>query len=88
MLDTCKKREDRRLRRNTLQRCFKASRVLFQINAETLTPLEAFPYLGRTIAYNNSYWAALYLNILKACRRWGMIARVLESMGTTVQAWG
>ena len=52
--ENCKQGEERRRRRETLQRYFEESRVSFQINAEALPPLEAFPYLGRTIAYNNS----------------------------------
>ena len=40
--------------------------------------------MGRTIAYNNSDWAEVYLNIRKAWRWWGMIARVLERTGSTV----
>ena len=57
--------EERRLRRDTLQRCFGESRVLFQINVETLPLSEAFPYLGRAIAYNNSDLAAVYQNLWK-----------------------
>ena len=53
-LEKCKQGEERRLRCETLQRCFEASRVSLQINADTLPPPEAFPYLGRTIAYKNS----------------------------------
>ena len=62
--------------------------VLFQINAETLPPSEAFPYLGRTITCNNSNCAAVYLNLQKAHRRWGMVARVIERTVETVQAQG
>ena len=29
------------------------------------------PYLGRTITYNNTNWAALYANLRKAQKRWG-----------------
>ena len=61
---------------------------MFQINAENLTPLEAFPYLGRTIIYSNSDWEAVYLDLHKAWRRWGMIARVIEREGATVRAQG
>ena len=61
--------------------------VLLQINVETLPPLEALPYLGRKIAYNSSNCAAVYRNLRKARRRWGMIASVLERIGETVQAW-
>ena len=61
---------------------------MFQINAETLPPPEASPYLGRTIAYNNNYWLAVYLNLRKERRRWGMIVRVLERTGAMVRARG
>ena len=50
--------------------------------------METLPYLGLTIAYNNSDWAAVYLNLHKAQRRWGMATRVLESTGSTVRNWG
>ena len=88
MLEKFNQGKDRRLRRKTLQLCFEASRVSFQINADTLPPSEAFPYLGRTITYNNSNWAVVCLNLQKVWRQWGMIARVLERTGATVQAQG
>ena len=69
--------KERFIRCKNLLRCFKASRVLFQINSETLPPLEALPYLGRTIIYNNSDWATVYLNLRKSWRRWRMTTRVL-----------
>ena len=72
----------------TLQRCFKESRVSIKINVETLPPWEAFPYLGQTIAYNNSDWAAVYQNLRKYQRQWGVVARVVESTGERVQAQG
>ena len=40
------------------------------------------------ISYNNSNWAAVYLNLRKSRRWWGMIVRVLERMVATVQAQG
>ena len=55
---------------------------------EALPPLEAFKFLGRTITYNNINWAAVYQNLQKYWRRWGMIARVLESTGITVRSRG
>ena len=64
-LEKYKQGEESQLRRKTLQRFFKASRVLFQINSETLPPSEAFRYLGRTIAYNIINWTAVYLNLRK-----------------------
>ena len=50
---------------------------MFHINVDALSPLEAFPYLGRTIANNNSIWTAVYHNLKKAQRQWGMIAQML-----------
>ena len=50
--------------------------------------MEAFPYLGRTIKLNNSNREAVYLNLHKERRRWGMIAKVLERRGATVRDWG
>ena len=62
-----------RLRCDTLQHCFEESRFSFQINANTLPPSEAFPYLGWTIAFKNSNLAAVYQNLRKAWRQWGLV---------------
>ena len=62
--------------------------VSFLINSETLPPSEAFTYMGRTITYNNSDWAAVYLYLRKAQRGWGMVDSVLESTRAMVQARG
>ena len=78
--------EERHIRRETLQHCFEASKVSFQINAETLPPLEAFTYLGCTIAYNNRNWASVYQNLHKAWKMWEMLARVLEKTRERVRA--
>ena len=86
--EKCDQGEENRLRRKTLQCCFEAIGLSFQINANTLPPSEALPYLGQTIAYNNRIWEAVYLNLRKAQRRWRMIARVIEREGATVRARG
>ena len=39
------------------------------------------------MAFNNSDWAAVYLNLRKYWRRWEMIVRVTESTGATVRAF-
>ena len=69
--------EEWRLRRKKLQRWFEASRVLFQINADSLPPPDYFPYLGKKIDYNNRYWLAVFQNLNKVWRWWGVILRVL-----------
>ena len=83
----CNQEEERRLRRGTMQRCFEASKVSFQINKETRTLSEDFTYPGQTISYNNRSWAAVYQNLRKSQRRWGMVERVLERTGATLRAW-
>ena len=86
--ENCKQGEERRLRCKTLQSCFESSRVSFQFNAEDLPSSEAFPYLGRTIAYNNSDWSAVYQNLRISQRGWRVIVRVLVKTGATARARG
>ena len=50
--------------------------------------MEDFPYLGQTTKYSNSDWTAVYQNLRKARRLWGMVVRVLAKMGETVRARG
>ena len=50
--------------------------------------LEAFPDIGWKIAYNNSDWAAVYQNLRKERRWWGVIAQVMEKTGATVRDRG
>ena len=40
------------------------------------------------ISYNNSNWAAVYLNLRKSWRWWGVIGRVLEKTRVTVRSEG
>ena len=61
---------------------------MFHINAKSLLPLEAFPYLRRTIVHNNSNCPVVYQNLKKVQSRWGVIVRFLEKMGATVRARG
>ena len=69
-----------------LQWCFEANHMDIKVN---LNPLEAtilLSYLGLTITYNNSGWAALYSNLRKAYRRWGAVVKVLENTGAPIKA--
>ena len=71
-LVNCKQGDKRRLRHKTLQRYFEASMVLFQINAKTLIPSEAVPYLVHITAYNKRDWDAVYQNLQIYWRWWVM----------------
>ena len=61
-------------------------RLYSGVSRPDLDPAEELPYLNRTIAYNNDDWEALYQNLGKARRRWGMVLRVLDKTGTSVRA--
>ena len=61
---------------------------MFQINAEDLPLLEAFPFLRRVISYNNSDWPVVYQNLRKAQKWRGVVARVLSKIEATVRAQG
>ena len=50
--------------------------------------MDAFPYLGRTIAYNISNWVAVYHNLKKAKQRWWVISKVMAKTGAMVQDYG
>ena len=60
--------------------------VTIKVNLDPLESVSTLSYLGRTVAFNNSDWAALYQNLRKAQRRWGMVLGVLVKTGATVWA--
>ena len=56
---------------------------------EQLEPLKAtttFPYLGRTVMYNNSNWEALYSKVRKAQQRWGIVTKVMWNTGAPIKS--
>ena len=56
------------------------------VNAEPIEPAHEFPYLELTIAYNNSGWTAVYRNLRKSWRIWGMIQKLQTNIGAMVRA--
>ena len=69
-----------------MQRCFKENKVAIKVNIDPMEAATAFPYLGRTITYNNSDWADLYSNLHKYQRIWWMVAKVLGKTGALIKA--
>ena len=61
--------------------------MYIQVNLEPLDTTTAFPYLERMVNFNKSDWAALYGNLRKAQRRWGVVAKVTMETEAEVQAW-
>ena len=51
-----------------------------------LESTENFPYLGRTVAFDNRDWTEMYENLRKAQKRWVVVAKVLTKTGATVRA--
>ena len=58
------------------------------VNYNHLEPVAAFSCLGRTVAYNNRGWLALYQNLWNAQRRLAMVGEVVSKTGSTVQDRG
>ena len=86
--DICRKGIGRKERREASQRMYEAGQERFQVNGNFLTRVSAFKCLGRDLVYNNSDWLALYRNLKKAQKRWGMVSRVLVRDGATTRAMG
>ena len=56
------------------------------MKAKTLDSTADFLYLSCTVAFNNSNWADLYQNLRKAQIWWGVVTKVLTSIGAAVWA--
>ena len=59
--------------------------MAIRVNLNPLRETAAFLYLRRTVKYNTSDWAALYSNLRKYQRRWGMVEKVLGKMGVPIK---
>ena len=55
--------------------------MTIRFNLEPLKTMTAFPYLGSTVTFNNSYWEDLCGNMRKAQQHWGMVKKVLTKTG-------
>ena len=56
------------------------------VNLETLESTVDLPYLVCTVEFNNSNRAALYDNMRKEQRQWGVLAKVLPNTGANLRA--
>ena len=72
-------------RRETLQLCFEANRLVIRIKLKPLKVTTTFPYLGRTPKHNNSELADIYNNLSKTQRRYGMEAKVMGKRGAPIK---
>ena len=69
-----------------MQRFFDANQVVIKFNINPLESATELNYLGNTIRYNNSDSVALYSNLKKSHRRYGMVAKVVGKMGKPIKA--
>jgi hypothetical protein len=79
----CQHGRDCQRQRRTTAEGRRASEIVFTIYGKPLPRVDTFKYLGRPIASNDDDWPALYRNIPRARRRWGMVRRVLTREGAT-----
>lgn len=52
--------------------------MAIMFNMDPLEETTPFPYLIRTVTFNNISWAALYRKLQKSQRQWGMVETVLR----------
>ena len=69
-----------------MHRCFEANQVAIKVDLNPIKATTAILYLWRTIAYNNSDWADLYINLQKYHSRWGVVEKVLAKTGSPIKA--
>ena len=60
--------------------------MAIRVNLNPLKATALFPYLGRTVTYNNSDWVALYINLQKSQRIWRIFSKVLGQIGALIKA--
>jgi len=74
----CKKLADAKRRRHALEDVRRAEEIVFTACGQPLERVRVFKYLGRVLSDVDSDWPAVYANLAKARKRWGMFSRVLR----------
>ena len=74
--------------RESTQTCQQAATIHFHIKGEQIKQVQSFQHLGWIIHEENSDWSALFHDLKKARKCWGMLARILDKDSATFQAKG
>ena len=74
----CKKLADAKRRRHVLEDIRRAEEVVFTACGQPLERVRTFKYLGRVLSDTDNDGPAVYKNLAKARKRWGMFSRVLR----------
>ena len=82
----CRLGRDRQHRRETLHQFFEVSQVTIKFHLVPLDSASIFPYLLCIIPYYNIEQEAMYHNLRKAQKMWGMVSRILVKVGVMVRA--
>jgi len=77
----CRKLAAAKRRRHAIEDARKAEEVVFTACGSPLDRVRTFRYLGRVLSDTDSDWPALYHNLAKARKRWGMLSRLLRREG-------
>jgi len=73
--------------RNALESARLAREVVFSVGGAPLESVSVFQYLGRPLSSTDNDWPAIYKNLSKALKRWGMVSRVLTREGADPRVW-
>jgi len=82
----CRRGAAAKRRRHALEDIRRANEVVFTACGRPLDRVRAFKYLGRILSDTDKDWPAVYLNLTKARKRWGMVSRVLRRDGLRPKA--
>jgi len=84
--DLCHRGAAAKRRRHALEDIRQADEVIFHACGSPLDRVGVFKYLGRMLSENDNDWPAVYANLTKARKRWGMVSRVLRRDGLRPKA--
>ena len=84
----CKSAALQRAKQERLAQAHNSRNTVITALGQPLERVTTFKYLGRILPATNSDWPALYKNLVKACKQWGMISQPLLNTGVTPKQVG
>ena len=84
----CRDGAARKRQRLAVETARRATSVAFTAYGDEIESVKVFKYLGRQLSSTDCDWPALYKNLSKARKRWGMVSRVLRREGASPRVSG
>lgn len=84
----CRRGAAAKRRRHALEDVRASDEVIFSVSGSPLDRVGVFKYLGRMLSDTDNDWPAVYKNLSKARKRWGMVSRILRRDGLRPKAAG